>query len=476
MEKIIQFGEGNFLRAFVDWMVSQMNHKAGFDGTVVAMNCTPRGGVERLERQNCQFHLNLQGRYEGQVLDTIEKVDSITRAVNPYLDPDAFLALADQPSMRFVVSNTTEAGIVFDPDCRLADRPAASFPAKLTQLLYRRFCTFQGAADKGFIILPCELIFGNGRHLRECVMQYIDLWRDELAADYEAFRQWVLASCPICTTLVDRIVPGHPRTGAEALWERIGGEDPLLVQAEPYHLWVIEVPEGVSIEQMERELPAKEAGLNVLFVRDEAPYHQRKVTLLNGPHTVLSPVAFLSGIDIVRDACNHPVVSRYINKVMFHELLPTLDLPQEELEQFGRDVLERFNNPYINHQLTSIMLNSFSKFTARDLPGLKTYLERKGELPRGIVLGLAAIIVYYRGGERADGTVITPQDNAEIVELLQKLWNEGDVDRLVQGVLSSAEIWGEDLTLVPGLQEMLIDYIQSILQNGMLQTIEKILA
>ena len=379
--------------------------------------------------------------------------------------------------MRFVISNTTEAGIAFDPACKLADRPAASYPGKLTQLLYRRFKTFNGAPDKGFIIMPCELIFENGHHLKECVNKYIEHWKDELGADYEAFKTWFNTYCYVCSTLVDRIVPGFPRKEIAQIQEKLGYKDNIVVQGEAFHLWVIERAENMSIEDLRNEFPAEKAGLHVLITDSEAPYHERKVTLLNGPHTVLSPVAFLSGVNIVRDACNHPVIGKYIHKVQFDELMQTLNLPMEELQKFGADVLERFNNPYVDHQVTSIMLNSFPKFQTRDLPGLKTYLERKGELPKGLVLGLAALITYYKGGVREDGVAIVPNDDAKIMNLLTELWATGDTRKVAEGVLSAKDlIWGVhgDLNEIPGLTDMVTDFLNKIQANGMLETVKEI--
>ena len=282
--------------------------------------------------------------------------------------------------------------------------------------------------------------------------------------------------CYVCATLVDRIVPGFPRKEIAQIQQKISYADNLVVQGEVFHLWVIEKPENMSIARLRREFPAEKAGLHVLIAPSEKPYHERKVTLLNGPHTVLSPVAYLSGINIVRDACNHPVVGRYIHKVQFEELMETLNLPKPELEKFAADVLERFNNPYVDHQVTSIMLNSFPKYETRDLPGVKTYLERRGELPKGLVFGLAAIITYYKGGTRSDGAPIEPNDAPEIVSLLKELWATGDTRRIAEGVLSADFIWHENLNqTVPGLTEMVTTFLDLIQQKGMLEAVKTIL-
>ncbi|KAA6340507.1 tagaturonate reductase [termite gut metagenome] len=465
-ERIIQFGEGNFLRAFVDWMVWNMNKKAGFDSSVVVVQPIERGMVDKLNEQDGLYHVNLQGLEKGEVVNSLILIDVISRALNPYTQFDTFLQLAEQPDMRFIISNTTEAGIAFDPSCKLTDKPAASYPGKLTQLLYHRYQTFKGDRNKGFIIFPCELIFLNGHKLKETILQYIEYW-----ALGEAFKEWFHEACGIYATLVDRIVPGFPAKDIVGIKEKLQYDDNLVVQAEIFHLWVIEAPQEIA-----KEFPADRAGLNVLFVPSEEPYHERKVTLLNGPHTVLSPVSFLSGIDIVRNACRHEVIGLYIRRVMFDELSETLNLPEEERTQFANDVLERFHNPFVDHQVTSIMLNSFAKYKTRDLPGLKTYLRRRGKLPEGLVLGLAAIITYYKGGVRDDGVAIVPNDAPEILSLLKELWTGKDMEQIAKDVLIATFIWKEDLNKLPGLTEMLASYLESIQREGMLQTVKNILS
>ena len=464
-ERIIQFGEGNFLRCFVDWIIYNMNQKTDFNSSVVVVQPIERGMVDWLNAQDCLYHVNLQGRLNGEKVNSLTRIDCISRALNPYTQNSAFLALADQPEIRFVISNTTEAGIAFDPACKLSDAPASSYPGKLVQLLYHRYQAFNGDPTKGLIIFPCELIFLNGHVLKDCIRKYIDLWQLP-----DGFRQWFEESCGVYATLVDRIVPGFPRKEIAQIQKKIGYRDNLVVQAENFHLWVIEAPKEVA-----QEFPADKAGLHVLFVPSEEPYHKRKVTLLNGPHTVLSPVAFLSGVNIVRDACNHEVIGKYIHKVQFDELMQTLDLPMEELEKFAGDVLERFDNPFVDHQVTSIMLNSFPKFQARDLPGVKTFLERRGELPKGLVFGLAAIITYYKGGKREDGVEITPNDDPKIIELLQQLWATGDTQKVADGVLAAEFIWQENLNNVEGLNAMVKQFLDLIQQKGMLEAVKTIL-
>ena len=464
-EKVIQFGEGNFLRAFVDWIIFNMNEKTDFNGSVVVVQPIEKGMIDMLNGQDCLYHVNLQGLDNGEPVNSLTKIDVISRALNAYTQNDEFMHLAEQPEIRFVISNTTEAGIAFDPSCKLTDKPASSYPGKLTQLLYHRYEYFKGDMTKGLIVFPCELIFLNGHKLKECILQYIELWN--LGED---FKNWFLNACGVYATLVDRIVPGFPRKEIDDIKAKLGYNDNMVVQGEFFHLWVIEAPAEIA-----NEFPADKAGLNVLFVPSEEPYHERKVTLLNGPHTVLSPVAYLSGVNIVRDACQHPVIGKYINKVMYEELMETLNLPKEELQKFAGDVLERFVNPFVDHQVTSIMLNSFPKYETRDLPGLKTYLQRKGELPKGLVLGLAAIITYYKGGVREDGAEIVPNDAPEIMALLKDLWATGDTRKVAEGVLAEESIWESDLNEVPGLTDLVVKSLDSIQAAGMLETVKTIL-
>lgn len=475
-ERIIQFGEGNFLRAFVDWIIYNMDQKTDFNSSVVVVQPIERGMVDWLNGQDCLYHVNLQGKENGAPVNTLTRIDVISRALNPYTQNQAFMALAEQSEMRFVISNTTEAGIAFDPACKLGDAPAASYPGKLVQLLFHRYQYFNGDPTKGMIIMPCELIFLNGHHLKECIYQYIELWKNDLGKDYEGFKAWFTNHCYVCATLVDRIVPGFPRDTINEIQQKICYKDNLVVKAENFHLWVIEKAENMTVEQMREEFPAEKAGLHVLITDNEKPYHARKVTLLNGPHTVLSPVAFLSGVNIVRDACEHPVIGSYIHKVQFDELMQTLDLPIDECKQFANDVLERFENPFVDHQVTSIMLNSFPKYETRDLPGVKTYLQRKGKLPEGLVLGLAAIITYYKGGKRDDGTNIVPNDDQKIMDHLTELWATGNTQAVAEGVLAFDYVWHEDLNqTVPGLCDMVKRYLDLIQEKGMLEAVKTIL-
>lgn len=463
-ERIIQFGEGNFLRAFADWIVWKMNEKTAFNGSVVVVQPIPTGMVDTLNEQDGLYHLILKGLENNKPVYHTQLIDVISRGINPYADFKSYLALAEQPEIRFIISNTTEAGIAFVPEDQLTDTPASSYPGKLTQLLYHRFNHFGGAMDKGLILFPCELIFENGHILKECIHKYSAHWKLG-----EEFDRWFQKACKVCSTLVDRIVPGYPREDADGLTQKLGYEDKLLDEGEVFHLWVIEAP-----KETEKEFPASQAGLNVLFVPSEKPYHERKVTLLNGPHTVLSPVGYLAGFDTVRECVEDETIGRFLRKVMFEELLPTLKLPEEELTDFADSVISRFRNPYVKHYLTSIMLNSFSKYKTRDLPGLKTYLQEKGKLPDGLVLGLAAIFTYYKGGKQGDREIIL-QDEEQVLTLMQALWQTDGLKKVAEGALAAQSIWGEDLNKLPGLTERVTFFLQSIQEKGMTHTVKEVL-
>lgn len=461
-ERIIQFGEGNFLRAFADWMIARMNRVAGFGSSIVVVKPRPGNSMETLNRQDGLFYVNLRGLVNGTPYDHTELVDSISRGINPYTEYDDYLALAENPDMRFVISNTTEAGIAFDPTCQWNDKPASSYPGKLVQLLYHRYCHFHGDPSKGLVILPCELIADNGSILRDCVLKYIDFWGLDAG-----FSDWIDKHCTICTTLVDRIVPGFPKDHAEAIKHSIGFDDALLVSGEPYHLWVIEAPCEVATE-----FPAGKAGLNVKFVDDEKPFHQMKVALLNAPHTLMAPVALLAGIKTVREAVEDASIGSFIKRVMEHELKTTVALGREEVDRFASDVLMRFRNPYIRHELESIMLNAFSKYTARVLPALKAGIASTGAVPQGLALGLAALMVAYRGVDEKGGP-IRLSDNEKNINLTSELWGKAGPRQTVETLLSRSDIWGEDLAQIPGLEECVVSMVESILTDGIVATILK---
>ena len=408
-ERVIQFGEGGFLRGFVDWMLQKVNENSDFDGSVVVVQPIESGMCDMLSAQNCVYTHVIRG-VEG-VDKTV--VDVISRCVKPYDDFESYLALADQPEMRFVVSNTTESGIVYSDEDKMTDTPPKSFPAKVTLLLKRRF----EKGLPGFIFLPCELIDRNGDNLKKCVLKYADLWN--LGGEFKA---WVEEQNVFTNTLVDRINTGYPK--GENL--DLGYEDNMVNTSEFFHLWVIETDFDID-----KELPFSKAGLNVIVTPDKLEmYRTRKVRILNGAHTSLVPYALLSGLDTVKSCIDDATMNEHIRKCVFDEIIPTLDLPKDELLSYANSVLERFGNPYIKHYLSSIALNSVSKFKVRVLPSILEYIKRYNKMPETLLFSFAKLIEFYK-------TDMT-NDAADVVEFMKN--ND------TAAILANASLWGEDLS------------------------------
>ena len=384
-ERIIQFGEGNFLRAFVDDFVDIMNKKGLYDGKAVIVKPTPRGNIEKFKKQNCVYHLILRGVKDRRPFCEIKEINSVSRCIDPYADCGSFFALARDRDLRFIVSNTTEAGIAFDESCRFTDRPALSFPGKLTQLLYERYKAGLG----GFVLLACELIDKGGEKLRDCVLSYARLWELE-----EEFSAWIREKNVFCNTLVDRIVTGYPAAEVEELFEQIGREDELLDTAEPFHFWAIE-------GNFEDELPLKKAGVNVIWTDDISPVKKRKVRLLNGAHTSTVFPALLCEAETVEDCMKDGDISAFLRHFLSDCALKTLDGTEADLA-FAKEVPERFKNPYLHHRLTSIALNSASKYAARVTPTALDLKEADGAFPKAAAFSLACLIYYYRHNEVSD--------------------------------------------------------------------------
>ncbi|MDE6864283.1 MAG: tagaturonate reductase, partial [Eubacterium sp.] len=384
-ETIIQFGTGNFLRGFADCFVDKLNKENLYDGKIVIVSPTDSKTIDTLNKQDCRYNLYLRGIENGKEICERTEINSISRAINPYKDYDVFIALAQNPDLRFIISNTTEAGIAFSSDDKFTDKPAKSFPAKLTQLLYARY----KAGLNGFVILSCELIDNNGKELEKCALDYARLWN--LGED---FCKWIAEENDFCNTLVDRIVTGYPKDEAEQLCAEVGYNDKLLNTAEPYHLWVIE-------GNYEKELPLQKADLNVIWTDDVKAYKKMKVRILNGSHTSLVFPSMLCGIDTVKESLDDKELSEFLNTCLFEYILPTFG-ETEENRQFANAVLERFANPYIKHLWQSISLNSVSKFTARVLPTMTDYVKKNNTLTKSLVFSLACLIAYYKTNDVQD--------------------------------------------------------------------------
>ena len=473
-EKVMQFGEGNFLRAFVDDFIDIANEKAGYNGKVVLVQPIAQGLTELINEQEGLYTLYLRGSENGVKVDDKRVISAVSRCLNPYGEWDKVLELARSEDLEIIVSNTTEAGIVHDTESAFDQQPPVSFPAKLTRVLYERW----KAGRPGIVMLSCELIDNNGKELLKCVNQYIDDWKLE-----DGFRRWVNEENIFCSTLVDRIVPGRIRDPEEvkALAEKNGYDDPLTDVGEVFGIWVIEGPEG-----LEDRLPFKKAGVPVIVVPDVTPYKKRKVRILNGAHTGFVLGAYLAGFDIVRDCMHDDTVRGFMNKMLNEEVIPTLPLDRKDLDDFARAVQDRFNNPFVNHELMSISLNSTSKWRARNMPTFLDYIKEKGALPACLTASFAAYIAFYSSDirelnekglvcRRPKGNEYTVSDDRWVLEFY---WNHRDdsPEELVHAVMTNTNMWGQDLTEVPGFEAAAVSILKKIREDGALAAYRDCLA
>ncbi len=433
---VIQFGEGNFLRGFFDYFLDKMNKSGLYDGKAVIIQPREGGKVADLAKQDCKYNLYLRGIENGEIRKEHSLIESVAECINPYKDFESYMALADNPDFRFIVSNTTEAGIAFDENCKSDDKPCKSFPGKLTQLLYRRY---KNGLD-GFVILPCELIDSNGDELKNCVLKYADLWKLE-----KGFSDWIENKNHFANTLVDRIVTGYPSDETALLHP----DDKYLDTAEIFHLWVIE-------GDFENELPLKKAGFNVIWTDDVKPYKKIKVRILNGAHTSLVAGALLSGIETVGEAMNDETASAFLMKCMNEEILPTIG-DNEESRAFAKSVFDRFRNPFISHKWRSIALNSVSKFSVRVLPTILEYKEKNGIYPKYLSMSLAYLIYFYKND--------TPEDAASAVEEMK--------NGSIADILKNTALWQTDLS---DMTDTVTKYYNKIALIGAKETMKWILS
>ena len=468
-ERVLQFGEGNFLRAFVDYFIDRMNEEAGFDAKVCVVQPIPYDGRARFAEQECLYTLFLRGQENGEKVNKKRVISAINRCINAYLDYDVLMDCAKNPDLRFIVSNTTEAGIVYDPSCEFTDKPANSFPGKLTQFLYHRF----ELGLPGFIILSCELIDHNGEELNRCVLAYIKQWGLS-----DTFAAWVDAENVFCSTLVDRIVPGYPRSEAATICEELGYEDQLIDTGEVFGAWVIQGPQSIK-----EEFPFEKAGLPILVVDDVTPYKQRKVRILNGAHTSFVLGAYLAGQNIVRDCMKDPVIQGFMNKTLYEEVIPTLDLPKEDLLDFAAGVAERFANPYIDHQLLSISLNSTSKWRARCMPSLLEYARRNdGALAPCLTFSFAAYMDFYRSGKERTEKALVGKRGEDTFEISDDAWvldfyyeHKDDTNaEIANAVIANEAMWGEELKNLPGFTEAVIKALDRIDEVGIYEAMREV--
>ncbi len=463
--KILQFGGGNFLRAFLGWMVEVLNEETGFAGDIALVKPTPSGSYKALRDQQGLYHVLLEGIKNGEPISELKRIHCVRRITNPYEAWGEFLATARLESLAFVVSNTTEAGIRYETAPWPGHSAPHTFPAKLTLWLYERFTFFEGDFHKGCVILPCELIEDNGTALKECVLKYAGSW--QLGA---AFSAWIADANTFCNTLVDRIVTGYPTESALSIEKELGYRDQQLVAAEPYHSWLIQGPEFLP-----GLLPVAHTSLNIRFVKDLRPYRDLKVRILNGTHTLMVPVGVLLGLRYVRECLEAPSMRSFLEALLEEELCLTLDLPATEVQDYKNSVVERFLNPYINHRLLDIALHSMAKFRTRVLPSLEAYYQRYQQLPRHLLFGFAALLRFYKTGS-GEGAPAW-KDSPENFDFFGQLWARypGGPEaaiQLVAAVVRHERLWGSDLGRYPGLKEQLARYLHSIEANGIKKAME----
>ena len=466
--RVLQFGEGNFMRAFVDYFFDISNEKAGFNGKVALVQPISQGLTDLVNKQEGLYTLYLRGSENGEKVDAKRVISAVDCCLNPYVksDFDKMMEIASSDDLDIIASNTTEAGIAYDPSCNFEDVPANSFPGKLTQVLYTRY----KAGKKGVVVLSCELIDNNGKELLKCVNQYIDQWKLE-----DGFKTWVNEENIFCSTLVDRIVPGRIRDPKEVekLEEVNGYHDELIDVGEIFGVWIIEGPDG-----LEDRLPFKKAGVNVHVVPDVMPYKHRKVRILNGAHTGFVLGAYLAGQDIVRDCMQNESISGFMNKMLNEEVIPTLvdHLDENDLNQFAAAVKDRFNNPFVNHELMSISLNSTSKWKARNMPSFLQYIEKNGKLPVCLTMSLAAYIAFYSNDiqelndkglvcKRPAGNTYTVSDDRWALEFFYDHRNDSE-EELVKAVLGNEKMWDQDLNKIDNLTETVIADLKKIHTEG----------
>ncbi len=472
-KKVLQFGEGNFLRAFVNYTIEMSNENGLFDGNVTVVKPISYGSFERFEKQNNLYTVILRGIENDKKIQKTHLISCIHDTVDPFTQEDEYNKLMENPDYRFIVSNTTEAGIVYSNDDKFEDNPPTTFPAKLTKLLYQRYKFFNGASDKGFIFLPVELIDKNGDKLKECILKYIELWSLE-----DGFKRWIVNDNIFCNTLVDRIVSGYPKQEEEKIWQKLGYKDEIMVTGEPFGFWAIG---SDRINEVKQELTFK-SSVDIVFAKDIEPYKQRKVRLLNGAHTSLVMGAYLAGKTTVEECMKDEVLSDYLEQCMFEEILPNIKLNKKELSEFANSVVQRFKNPYLNHKLLDISLNSTSKWRARVLPSLLDYVEHNKELPKNLVFSFASYLAFYIGIEKKnDGyynsigkRLYQVRDDEKVLDFYAS-HKTTKLDDLVHLVMSDKNLWGQDLTEIEGFELAVIENLNEINKKGVKPAIKKMM-
>ena len=470
--RVLQFGEGNFLRAFIDWMFHEMNKQGKFNGMAQLVQPLPSGMAEQINAQDGLYTLILRGIADGKTVEKREVIESVKGCLNPYENWNAVVECAVSNDLRFVFSNTTEAGIEYKPEPFTPGKCQNTYPAKLTSLVFERWKAFQGDPAKGLVFVPCELIDRNGATLKQCMKQYAADWNLP-----EEFSAWLDKACLFVNTLVDRIVAGYPRGEAEKIEAELGYQDRLLDCGEIFHFFVIEGPKSIL-----KELPFTECGLNVIVTDNQAPYRTRKVRFLNGAHTADVPAAILGGLAFVDEMMDDPVFGKMVRKAIYDEIYPTVELPDGEKKFFADSIVERFRNPFAHHRLLSISLNSISKWKVRVLPSLLDYVRIKGKLPDVLAFSLAALLRFYRieldGEGKASGSYreirYPVSDSPDVLAFFAET-AKLPLKEAVGRALANTSFWGMDLNTVPGLAELVAEKTALIDRAGIREAVKSIL-
>jgi tagaturonate reductase len=455
--KVVQFGEGNFLRAFIDYAFQELNEKVDFNAGIAVVQPIENGMVNMLNDQDGLYTLFMKGLTKGKEIQEKTLISNLVSGINPYTNFNDYLALAKEEELAFIISNTTESGIAYVSTDTPTMQPPSSYPAKLTVLLHERFKHFNGDVAKGLAIIPCELINNNADTLKEIILKYSVDW--SLGAD---FKNWIQNNNSFHNTLVDRIVPGYPRAEIDAYNKELDYADNLIVTAETFFLWVIE-----GGDDLKAKLPFHKTSLDVKIVADMQPYRTRKVRILNGAHTAMVPFSLMYGNETVKETVDNAFTGKFINQAIFEEINETIEMDKAELDLFASDVLDRFRNPFIKHNLSSIALNSISKFKVRALPSVLGYITKFGKVPTNLTFAFACLIRFYKG--TWNGTTLAVDDSKEITDVFQEIWASKDSAKVVAQTLSNTEFWGDDLTKVKGLSEALVLALDEIEANGIEQ-------
>lgn len=474
-ERILQFGTGVLLRGLPLYFIEKANRAGVFNGRVVVVKSTDQGGTDAFEAQDGLYTLHIQGVENGEEIDEAMLISAISRVLPASIAWDKILRVAEDPMVEIVISNTTEVGIVFDESDSLHSEPPNSFPAKLTALLYRRFQHFGGDLAKGWVILPTELISDNGKKLKDIVLSLSH--KHGLGDD---FIYWLERANDFCTTLVDRIVPGkYPGSETPAYESQWGYRDALAIKAEPFRLWAME-PATDRIKQR-MQFAGVDSGL--VIVDDITKFKELKLRLLNGTHTFSCALALLCGFETVKEAMTNAVFVRFVENLMYREIAPTITggmIQAEEATNFAQAVIDRFSNPFLEHQWLSISVNYTTKMRMRNVPLLNEYATRMHGVPDHMALGFAAYLRFMKVEKQSDGGYegnINGQYYSvddEHAPYFAEMWKNSSVSNLVITVLSASSLWGQDLTLFPGFVNSVTIMLEELLANNAIDVIDQV--